>query len=159
MAATLNLQKECAKVGLKPVFGYTFTMVHNETKVEIKIYALSNKGLHNLLNIQREVMVNSEDSVIEYSRLFLYAEGCAIVFATHSAYWMTENQRNVERMKERFDAVYYQVDGNEYKADRIDREKLAALKHYFDNCYDAVNDSFIQNSEEQVIPYPIELFY
>ena len=78
MAATLNLQKECTKTGLKPVFGYTLTMLHNETKVEIKIYALSNKGLHNLLNIQREVMVNSEDSVIEYSRLFLYAEGCAI---------------------------------------------------------------------------------
>ena len=142
MAATLNLQKECAKAGLKPVFGYTLTMLHNETKIEIKIYALSNKGLHNLLNIQREVMVNSEEGVIEYSRLFLYAEGCAIVFATRSAYWMTENPRHIERMKERFDAVYYQVDGNEYKADRIDREKLAALKHYFDNCYDAVNDSF-----------------
>lgn len=142
MAATLNLQKECAKAGLKPVFGYTLTMLHNETKVEIKIYALSNKGLHNLLNIQREVMVNSEDGVIKYSELFLYAEGCAIVFATRSAYWITENPRNVERLKERFDAVYYQVDGNEYKADRIDREKLAALKHYFENCYDAVNDSF-----------------
>lgn len=142
MAATLNLQKECAKAGLKPVFGYTLTMLHNETKVEIKIYALSNKGLHNLLNIQREVMVNSEGSVIEYSRLFLYAEGCAIVFATRSAYWITENPRHIERVKERFDAVYYQVDGNEYKADRIDREKLAALKHYFENCYDAVNDSF-----------------
>lgn len=142
MAATLNLQKECAKAGFKSVFGYTLTMLHNETNVEIKIYALSNKGLHNLLNIQREVMVNSEDGVIEYSRLFLYAEGCVIVFATRSAYWMTENPRNVERMKERFDAVYYQVDGNEYKADRIDREKLAALKHYFENCYDAVNDSF-----------------
>ena len=98
--------------------------------------------LHNLLNIQREVMVNSEDSVIEYSRLFLYADGCAIVFATGSAYWITENPRNVERLKERFDAVYYQVDGNEYKADRIDREKLAALKHYFENCYDTANDSF-----------------
>lgn len=142
MAATLNLQKECAKAGLKPLFGYTLTMSHYDTKVEIKIYALSNKGLHNLLNIQREVMVNSEDGVIEYSRLFLYAEGCAIVFATRSAYWITENPRHIERMKERFDAVYYQVDGNEYKADRIDREKLATLKHYFENCYDAVNDSF-----------------
>lgn len=142
MAATLNLQKECAKAGIKPVFGYTLTMLHNETKVEIKIYALSNKGLHNLLNIQREVMVNSEDGVIKYSELFLYAEGCAIVFDTRSTYWITENPRNVERLKERFDAVYYQVDGNEYKADRIDREKLAALKHYFENCYDAVNDSF-----------------
>lgn len=41
-----------------------------------------------------------------------------------------------------FDSVYYQVDGNEYKADRIDREKLAALKHYLYNCYDTVTDSF-----------------
>ena len=34
------------------------------------------------------------------------------------------------------------MDGSEYKADRIDRERLLALKHYFDKCYDPVADTF-----------------
>lgn len=81
MAATLNLQKECAKAGLRHIFGYTLTMIQDESKVDVKIYALSNVGLQNLLNLQREVMVNSEDSTIEYSKLFAYVEGYALVFS------------------------------------------------------------------------------
>lgn len=45
-------------------------------------------------------------------------------------------------MKERFESVFYQVDANEFKADRIDREQLNALKHFFEKCYDASTDSF-----------------
>ena len=142
MAATLNLQKECAKMGLKHIFGYSLTMKHNDTLVDMKLYALNKEGLHNLLRIQRTVMVDSDDSAVCYSDLFKYADGCALVFGTRSAYWITENPRNVERLKERFDSVYYQVDANEYKADRIDREQLSALKHFFNNCYDAANDKF-----------------
>ena len=143
MAATLNLQKECARQGLKHIFGYTLTIIHDEVKVDVKIYALSNVGLQNLLNLQREVMVNSEDSTIEYSKLFAYVEGCVLVFSTRSAHWITEHSRNVQRLKERFDKVYYQVDGNEYKADRIDREQIGALKHFFEKCYDASTDTFV----------------
>ena len=143
MAATLNLQKECAKAGLKHIFGYTLTMLQDESKVDAKIYALSDVGLQNLLKLQREAMVNSKDGIIGYSKLLLYAKGCALVFSTRSAYWITEHGRYVERMKEHFDKIYYQVDANEYKADRIDREQLGALKHFFENCYDAVNDSFL----------------
>lgn len=142
MAATLNLQKECARTGLKHIFGYSLTMKHNEEPVDMKLYALSNEGLHNLLRVQRAVMVDSDDGTIGYSELFRYTSGCALVLGTRSAYWITENPRNVKRMKERFETVYYQVDANEYKADRIDREQLAALKHFFDNCYDAANDRF-----------------
>ena len=142
MAATLNLQKECAKTGLDHIFGYSLTMMHNDVPVDIKLYALSNEGLRNLMQVQRAVMVDSEDCTIDYSKLFCFAKGCALVFSTRSAYWITGNPRNVERMKERFDAVYYQVDANEYKADRIDMEQLTALKHFFDNCYDTANDIF-----------------
>ncbi len=142
MAATLNLQKECAKAGLKHIFGYSLTMLHYETKVDVKLYALTNEGLHNLLQIQRVLMVDSEIATIEYSKLLCYAKGCALVMGTLSAYWIAENSRIIEHLKERFDMLFYQVDANEYKADRIDREQLNALKHYFDNCYDTVNDSF-----------------
>ena len=143
MAATLNLQKECARQGLKHIFGYTLTMIHDEVKVDVKIYALSYVGLQNLLNLQREVMVNSENCTIEYCKLFAYTEGCALVFSTRSAHWITEHSRHVERLKERFDKVFYQIDGNEYKADRIDREQIGALKHFFEKCYDASTDTFV----------------
>ena len=33
MAATLNLQKECANTGLKHIFGYSLTMMHEEERV------------------------------------------------------------------------------------------------------------------------------
>ncbi len=144
MAATLNLQKECAKTGLKHIFGYSTEVRIIEDTISVKIYALNNKGLYNLLNIQRAVMVDSEDATIGFSRLLHHAEGCVLVFSTRSAYWLaTHYDKEVERLRNRFDAVYYQVDANEYKADRIDREKLEALKCFFDKCYNASTDSFI----------------
>ncbi|WP_289764429.1 PHP domain-containing protein [uncultured Duncaniella sp.] len=143
MAATLNLQKECAKAGLKHVFGYSLTMLHNEDLVDVKVYSLNNQGLHNLLRIQRAVMVDSEKHVLAYDRLLSCAAGCALVFATRSVYWITSHPGQLERIRRGFETVYYQVDGSEYKADRIDRERLSALKHYFEKCYDTATDSFI----------------
>lgn len=142
MAATLNLQKECARAGLKHVFGYSLTMEHDGEPVDIKIYALNDEGLHNLLRIQRAVMVDSERHVLPYDRLLVCAAGCVLVLATRSARWMTSHPGQLERLRKGFEAVYYQVDGSEYKADRIDRERLLALKHYFDECYDSVADTF-----------------
>lgn len=141
MAATLNLQKECANTGLKHIFGYSLTMMHEEERVGLKIYALDNEGLHNLLRIQRAVMVDSEDNTLRYEQLLMYAAGCVVVFAIRSVYWMAGHPKQVKRIRKGAEAVYYQVDANEYKADRIDREQLEALKYYFGNCYDADTDS------------------
>ena len=142
MAATLNLQKECANTGLKHIFGYSLTMMHEEERVGLKIYALDNEGLHNLLRIQRAVMVDSEDNTLRYEQLLMYAAGCVVVFAIRSVYWMAGHPKQVKRIRKGAEAVYYQVDANENKADRIDREQLEALKYYFGNCYDADTDSF-----------------
>ena len=142
MAATLNFQKECVRAGLKHVFGYSLAMEHDGEPVDIKIYALNGGGLHNLLLIQRAVMVDSERYVLPYDRLLARAAGCVLVLATRSARWITSHPGQLERLRKGFEAVYYQVDGSEYKADRIDRERLLALKHYFDECYDPVADTF-----------------
>ena len=142
MAATLNFQKECSKAGLKHIFGYTLTMQHEEERVEVKVYALTDEGLHNLLRIQRTVMVDSERHELAYDRLLACAAGCVLVFATRSVYWITSHPGQTERIRKGFVAVYYQVDGSEYKADRIDRERLSALKHYFDKCYDTATGTF-----------------
>ena len=54
MAATLNLQKECTKAGLKYVFGYSFTLEHEGNKVDMKIYCQSQKGLRNFSSSSRK---------------------------------------------------------------------------------------------------------
>lgn len=142
MAATLNLQKECAKTGLKHIFGYSLTMIHEEEFVNLKIYALNDQGLHNLLRIQRAVMVDSENNTLRYEQLLMYTAGCVPVFATRSVYWMAGHLKQVERIRKGSEAIYYQIDANEYKADRIDREQLEALKYYFSNCYDTDRNLF-----------------
>lgn len=99
MAATLNLQKECANTGLKHIFGYSLTMMHEEERVGLKIYALDNEGLHNLLRIQRAVMVDSEDNTLRYEQLLMYAAGCVVVFAIRSVYWMAGHPKQVKRIR------------------------------------------------------------
>ena len=142
MAATLNFQKACACAGLKHIFGYTLKMKHEETSVDVKIYALDNRGLRNLLKVQRAIMVDAEEPSLPYDRLLSCAEGCVLVFGTRSAYWMVDHPRQVERLRLGFESVYYQVDASEFKADRIDREQLCALRHYFKSCYDKHDDHF-----------------
>ena len=142
MAATLLLQKACAAAGLKHIFGYTLTMVQDKMPVEVKVYALNDTGLHNLLRIQRAVMVDSAEHLLDYGRLLAYAEGCVLVLATASAYWITAHPSQTERLLQCFEAVYYQIDAAEYKAERMDREQLLALRHYFQHCYDAETDRF-----------------
>lgn len=139
MAGTLGLQEECQKNGMKHIFGYTFDMELDDERVEMKLYSLTQTGLKNLLRIQKEIMVDSENNFLPYERLLYYAKGNALVFGKRSAMWMVRRRRNVERLKQVFDRVYFQVDANEYKADRIDREILENLHCYFENFVDSVN--------------------
>lgn len=142
MAGTLGLQEECQKRGMKHIFGYTFNMELDEERVEMKLYSLTQTGLENLLRIQKEIMVDTENNFLPYERLLFYAKGNALVFGKRSALWMVRHRRNVERLKHVFDRVYYQVDASEYKADRIDREILENLRCYFENFGDIVNSFF-----------------
>lgn len=142
MAGALGLQEECARRGMKHVFGYSLDMELNGEKVEVKVYCLTQTGLENLLRMQKEIMVDSRENVLPYERLLFYAKGNVLVFGKRTASWMVRRRRNVERLKRVFERVYFQIDGNEYKADRIDREVLESLRCYFENFGDAVNFSF-----------------
>lgn len=142
MAGTLGLQEECQKRGMKHIFGYTLDMELDEERVEMKLYSLTQTGLENLLRIQKEIMVDTENNFLPYERLLFYAKGNALVFGKRSALWMVRHRRNVERLKQVFDRVYFQVDASEYKADRIDREILENLRCYFENFGDIVNSFF-----------------
>ena len=69
MAGTLAFQKECAKAGIKRVFGYSLTLDGDGTEVPLKVYCQSQQGLQNLLRIQKAVMVDREDGRIDMERL------------------------------------------------------------------------------------------
>lgn len=139
MAACYGFQKECEAAGLKYVFGYSLTFVDNyDNKVDAKVYSLSNTGKRHMLRIQKAIMVDSTDKTIPLEELLVRGDGNVLVLGKLSSAWMDENRKTVNRLKETFDAVFYQVDLSEYKAERIDVKVLEATKLYFDNLYDTI---------------------
>lgn len=133
MAATLTLQKECVKAGIRYVFGYSFTLDSFGQDVDMKIYCQTQQGLQNLLQIQKRIMVESDTRKIDLNGLITHAGGNILVLGTLSAYWMVQNPKVLEDLKQAFKKVYYQVDPTEYKADRIDVKYLNNLKQFFDH--------------------------
>lgn len=142
MAATLTLQKECAKAELKHIFGYSFTLNHLDEKVEMKVYALTDKGLRNLLRIQKSIMVDSEEHTLTLRQLLDYADGLALVLGKRSGGWLSQNRHIVSILKDAFEKLYFQVDLSEYKAERIDVEVLRSVACYFEKFTDPVTFSF-----------------
>lgn len=143
MGATLALQKACDKVGIRPIIGYTCTLSHEGEKVEVKIYCQSQRGLRNLLRIQKAVMVDAADVTVPLPELLRRGEGNVLIFGKLSPFWMEKNLHAVKALRETFDNVFYQVDLSEYKAERLDAEVLKATAHFFHTFYDEKNDSFL----------------
>lgn len=131
MGATLALQKACDKAGIRPVIGYTCTLAHEGEKVEVKIYCQSQRGLRNLLRIQKAVMVDAADATVSLPELLRRGEGNVLVFGKLAPHWMGKNLHAVKALRETFDNVFYQVDLSEYKAERLDAEVLKATAHFF----------------------------
>jgi DNA polymerase-3 subunit alpha len=131
MAATLILQKECAKVGLKHVFGYSLTLDFFGEDVDMKVYCRTQQGLGNLLRIQKEIMVDRDDGKIDLEGLLNHAAGNVLVLGTLSAYWMAKNPKPLADLRRAFEGVNYQFDPTEYKADRIDQRYLNNLRQFF----------------------------
>lgn len=143
MAATLILQKECDKAGIKHIFGYTLSFEHLEETVEAKIYCQSQKGLRNLLRIQKEINVDSDKRTVSLPKLLSHAEGNVLVLGKLSSFWMQQNPNILHVLEMAFDKVFYQLDLNEFKAERIDVKVLEAAQHFFDHFYFPETDSFI----------------
>lgn len=143
MGATLALQKACDRAGIRPVIGYTCTLAHEGEKVEVKIYCQSQRGLRNLLRIQKAVMVDAADATVPLPELLRRGEGNVLVFGKLSPFWMEKNLHAVKALRETFDNVFYQVDLSEYKVERLDAGVLKATAHFFHTFYDERNDSFL----------------
>lgn len=142
MGGTLALQKECAKAGIRAVFGYSCTLVHEGEKVNVKIYCQTQRGLRNLLRIQKAVMVDSEDATLPLPELLRRGEGNVLVLGRLSSFWMERNPHVLQAMQDVFDRVYYQVDLSEYKAERLDAEVLKATAYFFNRFYESESGKF-----------------
>ena len=135
MAACYSLQKEAEAAGIKYVFGYSLTLAFAEEKVDAKIYVQTQRGLRNMLRIQKAVMVDSEDQTVSLSALKEFGEGNVIVWDKLSSEWIMTHKELVEDIDNHFDHAFFQVDLTEYKAERIDIKVLESQKMYFDNLY------------------------
>lgn len=142
MAATLNFQKECVAAGIKHVFGYSFSLAHIGEKVDMKIYSLTQKGLRNMLRMQRAIMVDSEEHTLTLEELMEYAEGNVLVFGKRSGFWLKQNRHVIALLRNVFPKLFFQVDLSEYKAERIDSEVLHSVGCFFENFGDPITFSF-----------------
>lgn len=131
MAACYNLQKSCEAAGVKYVFGYSLTFTYGDDKVGAKIYVQTQKGLRNLLRIQKAIMVDSEDQTISFDELRNRGEGNVLVWDKLSSDWIINHPVQSKDLSKAFDRYFYQVDFSEYKADRIDVKVLESMKKYF----------------------------
>ncbi len=136
MAGALVLQKECLAADMTPVFGYSLTFTDGVDKVGAKIYCQTQKGLQNLLRIQKVINVDSDDKIIDLVELLNRGEGNIIVFDKYSSEWLYQLGDNIDKFLDSFEDCYYQLDLSEFKAERIDIRVLNATKYYFDNLYD-----------------------
>lgn len=134
MSGWYSLQKQCGD-DMGYVFGYSLTFVCDKQQVEAKIYVQTQKGLRNMLRVQKAVMVDSEDHTVSMDELISRAEGNALVLGVTSALWAKENADYVKELDDAFDGLYYQVDFSEYVSDRIDTEVLQNTDAYFKSLY------------------------
>lgn len=137
MAATLMLQNECKKAGIKHVFGYSFILKDNsqeeEVGVEMKIYSVNNRGLRNMLRMQKDIMVDSEDKSLRITQLLTKGTGNVLVIGKKESKWIEDNENLIDQLKKSFEKVFFQVDLSEYKAERFDIQILESAKRYFHN--------------------------
>lgn len=76
-------------------------------------------------------MVDREDGRIDMESLAAHGCGNVLVLGVLAAEWMTQNRPAIGRLREAFEAVYYQIDPTEFKADRIDIQRLESMRRYF----------------------------
>lgn len=134
MASLYAFQRDCEAAGINPVFGYSLTVNDGVTTFGGKVFVQSQKGLRNLLRIQKAIMVDSDDKTIYIEELLNRAEGNVFVFDKYSTEWIDDNLSEwVPNFLRSFDKVFYQVDLSEYKAERIDIRVLESTKAYFHN--------------------------
>ena len=183
LGSTLNLQKECSDSDIQPIFGFSTRVAFNFSNVDnlentsfgIKLYAKTNDGLSSLLRVQKSVMVDCDlegrredepNQVILFDKLKKYNKDLFLVIETEAMMFAKNNMPLFLDVVSQFenDSVYYQLDFNEFKANRIDMGYLESIKYYFDNIYKdgkippiLISDCYYINQFESKNKYTLNL--
>lgn len=141
MAATLILQEECKAAGMNFVMGYSLNFVESGHTVGAKVYAKNLDGLQSLLRVQKCINVDSDDKTISIQQLVEHSKGLYLVMGKLSAAWILDyaSDDQLDTFLGNFEGAFFQVDLNEYKAERIDVALLNSQKLYFDEIYGKLN--------------------
>lgn len=132
MAGTYPLQKECKAAGMKFVMGYTCDCTDGDKVFPVKLYCKNADGLSRMLRLQKYINVDHVDTQkVHVNDLLDYVKDNVVVFGTLSSAWLLSHHDYVRKVANICGDVYYQVDPNEYKADRIDRMYLQALDTFY----------------------------
>lgn len=133
MASLYNLQCECKNADMVPIFGYSLRCrVNAESVFDAKVFVQTQQGLQNLLRIQKAIMVdNAEEGEISMEELKARGNGNVLVFGKFSPLDIDLEEGWVTELAKSFDRAYYQLDLNEYRADRIDARLLEAFKTWY----------------------------
>ncbi|MCY1134011.1 hypothetical protein OWT79_10415 [Bacteroides fragilis] len=87
------------------------------------------------MRIQKEINVDSDKHLISLPKLLSHAEGNILILGKLTTFWMRQNPNILHVLEMAFEKIFYQVDLNEFKAERIDVKVLKATQHFFDNFY------------------------
>lgn len=135
LANTLKMQIACSKAGIQHIFGYSTRIDMVSHHVNIKLYAHTDKGFNNLLRIHKGIAVDRDDEMIGFNELIKYGKDVSLVIGKSHGDWLINGRFYIEKLKEHFNEVYFQVDLNEYRANRIDESVLISTKTYFNEVY------------------------
>lgn len=145
MGGLLNLQIECKKGGVKPIFGYSLDVQIEEDTIGIKVYCKTSQGINNLLRLQKSINVDSEDKVISFDVFVRYCSGMSVVFDKWSSDTIVQYPHIVNKITSKGCPTYFQIDPVEYKADRIDTKLLNSLKLYVHHLYPQIKPALISD--------------
>lgn len=134
LAGTLPFQLACQKAKIKPILGETFSVIYHgengDSKFEVKLYAMNQKGWKNLLalhtihSIVNSGYISTLDLLAKKEGLICVIVPCRITATTI----LSETIQKLFHPKHRF----FQLTTNEFESEAKDVELLDAMKWFLE---------------------------
>lgn len=127
LAGTLAFQMDCNNKGIQPIIGETFRVDSTNGDYNIKLYAKNDRGWNRLLNMNRICNIENARYITESDMTKDNGEGLVCVMSPSKAL----NKDLVNRLKDAFDTVYFQIDLSEYDYEEKEMEALNSMKLWY----------------------------
>lgn len=133
LTGTLHLQKYCHENGMKSILGETFVVKReDESRYEVKLYIIDEKGWKNLLLNNYEV-TTQEKGYLEEKSLLERSEGLVVVVDPKYTSYNEDLLKTLEKEFKK-ENCYFGIDTLEYEDNARDREYILNQMEYLGNC-------------------------